>query len=101
MTQASSHRRGVALTALQAEPIFEGVPGPTRGEGRATRRAVTSGDQMGENRGVWRRLAGEQRTGGGGVGNGKEGPFYRRALEGKIGDNGCLHAGAQRALRRA
>jgi hypothetical protein len=65
--------------------------GPTRREGRATERAVTGGDQKGKNRGVWRRLAGEQRTGGGGVGNGTEGTFYRRALEGKTGD-GCARA---------
>jgi hypothetical protein len=75
--------------------------GPTSREGRATERVVTGGDQKGKNRGVWRRLAGEQRMGGGGVGNGTEGTFYRRALEGKTGDNGCLHAGAQRALRHA
>jgi hypothetical protein len=43
----------------------------------------------------------EQEVGGGGEGNGTEGHFYRRPLEGKMGDGGCLHAGAQRALRRA
>jgi hypothetical protein len=36
-----------------------------------------------------------------GVGNGIEGHFYRRALEGKTGDGGCLHASTQRAPHRA
>jgi hypothetical protein len=60
-----------------------------KGEG-----AITDGSKKRENRGVWRRLAGEQRTGGGGVGNGTECPFYRRALEGKMGDDGRFHVGA-------
>jgi hypothetical protein len=53
-------------------------------------------------RGKQRSLAattGEQRTGGGGVGNGMEGPFYRRALEGKMDDGGCLHVGAHACAR--
>jgi hypothetical protein len=36
----------------------------------------------------------EQEADGGGVGNGTEGHFYRCPLEGKMGDGGCLHAGA-------
>jgi hypothetical protein len=55
-----------------------------------------------ENRGMggaadWR----GQEAGGGGVGNGTEGPFYRRTLVVKMGDGGCLHVGVQRALCRA
>jgi hypothetical protein len=46
--QVSSRRRGVALTTLQAAPSSRGVLRPTRGEGRATGRAVTGGDQKGK-----------------------------------------------------
>jgi hypothetical protein len=40
--------------ALQAAPSSKGVPRPTRGEGRATGRAVTGGGQNRENKGSWR-----------------------------------------------
>jgi hypothetical protein len=46
--RASSHRRGVALMAQQVAPSSGGVPGPTRGEGRATGRAIIGGNQKGK-----------------------------------------------------